>query len=233
MTLKKAFTLVELIVVVAILAIVAAGLGYSMRSLSEKAQTDAVRSKISSSVENLDRAVRNGSVGSYEMAFSSGALGYSVITDAAGVSASGGLRAFDWAASAGTVGLSSPKSGSWTLRLAKDNKIVGTIAASGTGSDIPVAFGVGRNDSYSVSVFLDSEPLNRIELVFFDRENSLGEPNSRLVFRSATSGGVEHSSFTVRNVLGKKSFFADGAQVSSVSLLFTRGAKEYVVELSQ
>lgn len=230
---KKAFTLVELLVVATILAIVATGFGYSMRSLSESAQVDAVRSKVVSSVDNLDRAIRNASVGSYEMTFASGAFGYSTVTDAAGVSASGSIRAFDWTASAGTIALSSAKSGSWTIRLSKDNKIVETIAVSGTGREVPIAFGVGRNDAYAASVFFDSEPLNRIEFAFFDRENSLSDPNSRLVFRSASAGGAEYPSFVVRNVLGKKEFLVNGSDVPSVKLLFTRGAKEYAIELSK
>lgn len=67
----KAFTLAELLVATTILAIMSAVTVFTVGNLSGVALVESVRNKTLSSVADLDRAVRDGTLGSYEMTFES------------------------------------------------------------------------------------------------------------------------------------------------------------------
>lgn len=197
----KAFTLAELLVATSILAIMAAVTVFAVRNVSSVALVESIRNKTLSSVADFDRAVRDGALGSYEMAFTSGALGTVAITDFSGLSASGTLTSYDWVATSGTFRISAPASGQWTVRLAQDNKIVGTVSVSAATATVPFKFDTGRRDSYSASFFYASQPENRIVMQYFDRDGPVVEEQSRLKFVSVAAGTSEYGNFVIRNVL--------------------------------
>ncbi len=68
---RKAFTLAELIIATTVLAILSAMTVFTVGKISDKAVAESVSSKTLSAVADLDRAVRDGTLGSYEMAFAS------------------------------------------------------------------------------------------------------------------------------------------------------------------
>ena len=183
---QKAFTLVELLVAVMILAVVSSAAVFSLGGFSTKMSEETVRNRISLPIADFDRAIRDGSIGSYQMSFSSGALGYVSITDFSGPSASGSLRSFDWNTSSGVFAVSAPSSGQWTVRLAQDNKIVRTVSVKTATIDVPFSFETGRRESYSASFFFDSDPQNRIVMAYFDRDNLLMAEEFRLRFVGAS-----------------------------------------------
>lgn len=153
------------------------------------------------------------------------------VTDFSGLSASGSLTSFDWVATSGAFRISAPASGQWTVRLAQDNKIVGTVSVPAATATVPFKFDTGRRDSYSASFFYASEPANRIVMQYFDRDGPVVEEPSRLKFASVTAGASEYGTFVVRNVLGKKEFLAGGNPVGSATLKLVRGGREYLIEL--
>lgn len=227
----KAFTLAELLVGVTILAIVSSATVYSLGGFSKKFGTEAASVRITSPVADLDRAVRDGSIGSYELGFQSGALGFVSVTDVSGLAASGSLQDFDWESSSGAFLLSAPTSAQWTVRIAQDGKIVRTVSVPGSSATVPFAFDSGRRDSYSASFYYDSEPQNRIVMTYFDRDNLLVADEFRLKFAGAVVGTSEYPSFAIRNVLGKKEFLAGGSPVGAATLRLVRGNEEYLVDI--
>lgn len=228
---SKAFTLAELLVAVTILAVVTSATVFSLGKFSEKLSADTASARVASPVADLDRAVRDGSIGSYEMAFQSGALGFISVTDVSGLTASGSLQAFDWGSSSGSFLLSAPVSAQWTVRLAQDGKIVRTVSVPGASATMPFVFDSGRRDSYSASFYYDSEPQNRIVMTYFDRDNLVVADEFRLKFAGAVVGTSEYPSITIRNVLGKKEFLAGGSSVGAATLRLVRGNTEYLVDL--
>lgn len=96
---------------------------------------------------------------------------------------------------------------------------------------MPFSFETGKKDTYSAAFFFDSEPVNRITFVHFDRESVLAAEESQLTLRSIFALGAERSSLVIENALDSKSLFADGIPIDSATLTFVKGAKEYSVEI--
>ena len=227
---QRAFTLAELLVAVAILAIVSSVSFSAIGALSSKAAEESVRSMVQSAVTNLDRQVRDGTIGSYEATFRSGAPGFAVVTDSFGLDASGSLSGYDWGSGSGTLRLGSPVSGPWTVRLARNAKMFQTLSLSGSNLAVPIEFPIGRYDELSVSAIFDSEPKNRITLRPFDPPNGVSAEEGKLILSTIRSGTSEYDEFSVRNVLGKKEFSVSGTSVGVVTLTFLRGGKEFTIE---
>lgn len=68
---RKAFTLAEFLIATTVLAILSAMTVFTVSKISDKAVAESVSSKTLSAVADLDRAVRDGTLGSYEMTFAS------------------------------------------------------------------------------------------------------------------------------------------------------------------
>jgi prepilin-type N-terminal cleavage/methylation domain-containing protein len=227
---RRAFTLAEILVAVAILAIVSSVSLTAIGKLSSNASEESIRKKVQSSISDLDRQVRDGTIGSYEAAFRAGDPGFFVVTDASGLSASGSLSGYDWNSGSGTLRLGSTTSGPWTVRLARNSKMFQTFSLVGSGISIPISFPLGRYDELSASIIFDSEPKNRLSLRPFDPANGVSEEPGKLTLSTIRSGATEYSDFTVRNVLGKKEFDVSGTSVGAVTLVFSKGGKELSIE---
>ncbi len=228
---KKGFTIAEIAVAATIVAVLSGMVAMSVRIFSERAVTESLRTKIVSELSSLDRAVRDRSVSSYRAEFLSGSIGYVSISDAHSATASGSVLSYDWSSASGQFRVSAPYSGPWAIRLAEDHKIVGTVSLSGASATVPFSFATGKKDEYSAAFFFDSEPENRIAFVHFDRESVLAPEESRLVLRSVSVSGAERSSLVVESVSDSKTLLADGVPVEAALLTFSRGAKEYLVEI--
>ena len=68
---RKAFTLAEFLIATTVLAILSAMTVFTVSKISDKAVAESVSTKTLSAVADLDRAVRDGTLGSYEMSFAS------------------------------------------------------------------------------------------------------------------------------------------------------------------
>ena len=68
---RKAFTLAEFLVATTVLVILSAMTVLTIGKVSEKAISESVSIKTLTAVADLDRAVRDGTLGSYEMTFAS------------------------------------------------------------------------------------------------------------------------------------------------------------------
>lgn len=227
----KGFTIAEIAVAATVVAVLSGMAVLSARVFSERAATESLRTKIVSELSSLDRSVRDRSVSSYRAEFSSGSIGYVSVSDGHSATASGSVLSYDWSSASGQFRVSAPYSGPWTIRLAEDNKIVGTVSLSSASATVPFSFSTGKKDAYSAAFFFDSEPENRIAFVHFDRDSVLAPEESKLVLRSVSSSGTEYASLVVENVLDSKTLLADGVPVESALLTFSRGAKEYSIEI--
>jgi prepilin-type N-terminal cleavage/methylation domain-containing protein len=231
-----AFTLVELLVTVTILAIVSASSFAAFSAFSSRTESQAVTMAVSSAISKADRQVRDATVGSYEMDFSTGAEGWVFLTDAEGLTASGTLSSFDWSTGSGVLSLNASVSGQWIVRLASDSKVVQTAVFPGASTAFPFAFPVSRFDERSVSVWYQTDPKNRIAFSPFVSVNPATATNGRVTLASIRSGTSDYGALQIRNVLGKKDFSVSGpgvapVSVGTVTLTFAKGAKTFDLEL--
>lgn len=90
------FTFAELITSVAILAIVSAASFMAFERFASNAAAEMAERAVVSAIEEFDRKIREGTVGSYEIRFEADKPGFTVVIDGYGLSDSGSLVAYDW-----------------------------------------------------------------------------------------------------------------------------------------
>ena len=94
-----------------------------------------------------------------------------------------------------------------------------------------VAFPVGRDEEYAVSLYFGGEQKDRISLRFYDPSNALFPSEGRLTLSSIRSGNAGYQNLVVRNVLGKKELLVSGTSVGVATVEFARGGSLFDFEL--
>lgn len=113
----KAFTLVELLVVITIIAIMSVAAISGFSHLGDVQDSHLIAQRFTDTIDELDHAVANHEISSYEIQIQSGSLGYRIERDYYGRNDRMSIASYDYGSGAGVVTSNSISTGSWQIGL--------------------------------------------------------------------------------------------------------------------
>ena len=210
-TLTRAFSLVELLLVVTILSIVSIAGFTSFSRLSSFGEEGEITGKITTSLRELDEQITAKKLDSYEVIFEPSAAGYVVRLGENSV-LSGSLN-MNWDSGTGTLHMSSDSAGDWRIPFIADGQRLQTITFSG--STHSVGFRLPKNPTvlYSIEPFFNEKERSIFEIHAF---SSYGLTGERGVWRvSGLPGGA--NKVIIRNIRGTRTVTDGTSSVASGS----------------
>jgi len=197
-TLFRAFSLVELLLVVTILSIVSVAGFSSFSRLSSFGESGEITGKITASLRELDEQIAAKKLDSYEVIFESSAAGY--IAHFGDDATSSGTLNMNWDSGTGVLHISSTSTGNWSAPFTSDDRTVQTIAFSGSVRDIDFRLPKNPTLLYSISPMLNEKTHSTFEIRAF---SSYGMTGERGVWRvSGLPGGA--NKVVIRNIRGTR-----------------------------
>lgn len=177
---SRAFTLVELLLVVTIIAIVGIVSVSSFSRLGDSGDAEATVKSVSSAIGSLDRSVGRSEIVSYDAVFESGSIGFLMYLDSYR-KASALDYSFRFPTATGEVRSVSAGTGAAELHFSASDASAKTVMLSMSGMVQTFSFPPNLEKRwYRVSASLDDTDLNSLEIQYYNLYNVQNTPEKEV-----------------------------------------------------